>query len=155
MTCVMIRRLNDSNLFEMREVLKTLGNAFEDPESCTEDPPDDNYLLNQLREDRLIVLAALVEYQVVAGLIAHELPKLEKPVSEIYLYDLCVRKEWRRRGIARTLIKALQRIGGERGITGLYVQAETEEDDQPAIALYTKYNTPRHVLHFDLPIQKD
>ena len=155
MTSLKIRRLRERDLPEMREALKVLGDAFEDPESYAGSPQDDEYLRNQLSEDRLIVLAALVEDQVVAGLIAHELPKLESPGREIYLYDLGVRKEWRRRGIATALISSLQHIGSERGITGLYVQAEMEEDDQPAIALYLQYTSPRQVLHFDLPIRKD
>jgi aminoglycoside 3-N-acetyltransferase I len=85
---------------------------------------------------------------VVGGLAAYELPKFERAVSEIYLYDIAVATSHRRRGIATALIAHLQQIAAARGTSVVYVQAHRE--DAPAVALYTKLGVGQDVLHFDL-----
>lgn len=58
---------------------------------------------------------------------------------------------YRRRGVARTLIRELQLIGHERDAWVVFVQADP--GDEPAIALYTPLGTREDVHHFDLPVE--
>jgi aminoglycoside 3-N-acetyltransferase I len=90
----------------------------------------------------------LQEGTVVGGLAAYELKKFEQERSEIYIYDLAVREEHRRQGIATALIAELRAIARRRGAYVIYVQADYI--DPPAIALYTKLGTREDVLHCDI-----
>jgi aminoglycoside 3-N-acetyltransferase I len=114
--------------------------------------PDTNYLTRLLAQDHIIVLAALAQGKVVGGLVAYELPKIEQPRSEIYIYDLAVDEAHRRRGIATALIDALQPLARQCGAWVIYVQADY--GDEPAIALYTQLGAREDVMHFDIPVRK-
>ena len=83
---------------------------------------------------------------------AYDLQKFEQQRSEIYIYDLAVAATHRRRGIATALINALRAIGAARGAWVIYVQADTGDDDAPAIALYESLGVRENVLHFDIAV---
>ena len=85
----------------------------------------------------------------VGGLVAYVLPKLEQERSEIYIYDLAVAEEHRRKGVATQLIAQVRRIAAEIGAWVVYVQADYGDD--PAIALYEGQGKREDVLHFDIP----
>ena len=68
--------------------------------------------------------------------------------AAIYIYDLAVAESHRRRGIATTLIRALDTIAAEADAWVIYVQADY--GDEPAIALYDKLGTRENVMHFDI-----
>jgi aminoglycoside 3-N-acetyltransferase I len=99
------------------------------------------------RED-FIPLVAVADGKVVGGLVAYVLQKFEQERSEIYIYDLAVDEEYRRRGIATGLINKLREIARERGAWVIYVQAD--HGDDPAIKLYESLGTREDVLHFDI-----
>jgi aminoglycoside 3-N-acetyltransferase I len=103
-----------------------------------------------LRSDHFIALVAMHDGNVVAGLTAYELKKAERERSEIYIYDLAVKAEHRRRGIATALITELKAIAKTRRAYVIFVQADYV--DPPAIALYTKLGTREDVLHFDIDV---
>ncbi|KPP97432.1 MAG: putative acetyltransferase [Marinobacter sp. HL-58] len=98
-------------------------------------------------------LAALEDGQVVGGLAAYALRKFEQERSEIYIYDLAVSVEHRRKGIATSLIQELQTIGADCGAYVIFVQADTGPEDEAAIALYSKLGIRENVLHFDIPVR--
>jgi aminoglycoside 3-N-acetyltransferase I len=139
-------RPGDAALF--RALLTMFGEAFSDTESYMRAQPDDTYIGKLLAGDAFIALVALQEGTVVGGLAAYELKKFEQERSEIYIYDLAVREEHRRQGIATALIAELRAIARRRGAYVIYVQADYI--DPPAIALYTKLGTREDVLHFDI-----
>ena len=124
------------------------GEVFSDTESYMRAQPDDAYIGKLLAGDAFIALVALHEGTVVGGLAAYELKKFEQERSEIYIYDLAVREEYRRQGIATALIGELKVIARRRGAYVIYVQADYI--DPHAIALYTKLGTREDVLHFDI-----
>ena len=124
------------------------GEVFGDAESYLRSQPSDAYIGNLLAGDAFIALVALHDETVVGGLAAYELKKFEQERSEIYIYDLAVREERRRQGIATALIAELKAIARRRGAYVIYVQADYI--DPPAIALYTKLGTREDVLHFDI-----
>jgi aminoglycoside 3-N-acetyltransferase I len=144
-----IHRLTANDIDLLRQLNALFAEAFDDADGYAA-PPDDNYCRKTLARDHLIALVALQEQAVVGGLVAYELPKLERPRSEIYLYDLAVARNHRRQGIATRLIERLRAIADARGAWVVFVQADYGDD--PAIALYSKLGTREDVMHFDLPV---
>jgi aminoglycoside 3-N-acetyltransferase I len=140
---------DDTDLF--RELLAVMGRAFEEIDTYTAAPPGTAYLRKLLNSDRFIALAALRGQTVVGGLTAYELPKYEQERSEIYIYDLAVALEHRRKGVATSLIATLKAIAARRGAYVIYVQADPP--DAPAVALYTKLGTREDVFHFDIEVK--
>ncbi len=147
-----VRQLAPSDLPLMRAVSELFADAFHDDESYRAQRPSDVYLRRLLASDSFVALAALDADIVVGALAAYELHKFERERSEIYIYDLAVAETHRRRGVATALIRRLQEIGAERGAWVIFVQADTEADDEPAIALYTKLGSREDVLHFDIAV---
>lgn len=145
-----IRRLGVDDVAAMRRLNAVFAAAFDDPEHYAGRMPDDAWLARQLADPRIIVLVATEREDIVGGLVAYELPKLEQARSEIYIYDLAVSETYRRRGIATALITALQPIARDCGAWVIYVQADYGDD--PAVALYTGLGTREDVMHFDLPV---
>jgi ribosomal protein S18 acetylase RimI-like enzyme len=62
-----------------------------------------------------VAVCALQEATVVGALAAYVLPKFEQARSEIYIHDLAVALDFRRRGVATALIRALQKLAAARG----------------------------------------
>jgi aminoglycoside 3-N-acetyltransferase I len=147
-----IRQLGACDTDSMDAVLRFFGEVFNDPESYTSKRPSADYLRKLLDGDNFIALAAFDEGAVTGALCAYELRKFEQERSEIYIYDLAVAATHRRRGIATALIRSLQEIGSARGAYVIFVQADTQPEDEPAIALYSKLGVREQVLHFDIPV---
>lgn len=146
---MIIRRLGPADVAAMRALNAVYAAAFDDPVTYRIDQPDDTWLARQLGRDSLILLVAELDGQIVGGLTAYDLPKLEAARSEIYLYDLAVDAAHRRHGIATALIAELQHITADIGAWAVFVQADYGDD--PAVALYTKLGVREDVMHFDLP----
>lgn len=143
-----IQRLAAGDIAQFRALNALFGKAFEDAEHYASKPPSDAYIAKVLTKDHIIPLVALSEEQVIGGLVAYELDKLEQERSEIYIYDLAVADAFRRQGVATALIRHLGAIASSRGAWVIYVQADY--DDDPAIALYTKVGRREDVMHFDI-----
>ena len=146
-----VRQIKVDDVSRLRELLKVFGTAFEDADSYENNPPSETYLKGLLESDNFIALIALQNETVVGGLVAYELRKFEQQRSEVYIYDLAVASEHRRRGIATKIIHELMTIAKQRGAYVIYVQADL--GDEPAIALYTKLGAREDVLHFDIPVE--
>ena len=131
----------------MRELNILFADVFEDAAYAAA-KPGEGYLRRVLGRDEVIALAALAEGEVVGGLVAYVLDKLEQERSEIYIYDLAVVEAYRRQGVATALIAELQGVAGAFGAWVIYVQADY--GDEPAIALYEKLGTREDVMHFDI-----
>lgn len=147
-----IAQLGPQDAAGMDGLLHLFGEVFGDLPTYTARKPSAGYLRRLLASDSFIALVALQDERVVGGLAAYELRKFEQERSELYIYDLAVRDECRRSGIATGLIEALQRIGAARGAYVILVQADTQEEDAAAIALYSKLGVRETVLHFDIAV---
>lgn len=147
-----IRLLTANDIALMDDLLRTLGEAFEELDTYTSKRPSDDYLRQLLSRDYFIALVAMKGGFVVGGIAAYELIKFEQERSEIYIYDLAVASGHRREGIATALIQSLQQIAAQRGAWVIFVQADTGIEDEPAIALYRKLGSPEKVLHFDIAV---
>jgi aminoglycoside 3-N-acetyltransferase I len=132
-------------------LLAMFGEAFAEPDTYQAAVPSDAYLRALLAKPHFIALVALDGDDVVGGLAAYELEKFESARSEIYIYDLAVRENHRRKGVATGLIRTLQRIAKDRGAYVIFVQADRV--DEPAIRLYESLGTREDVHHFDIPVR--
>ncbi len=126
------------------------ADVFDDPESYASHPPGDEYALGLLGREDTVLLVAEQDGETVGALAAYVLPKFEQARSEIYIYDLAVRADRQRQGVATALIEELRRIARAIGAWVIYVQADTAPEDAPARALYDKLGSREEVLHFDL-----
>lgn len=145
-----IIRLSAHDLTLARSLNALFAVEFSDPESYAASPPSDEYLSAQLGKPGIISLVAREGEDVVGGLVAYDLPKLEQARSEIYIYDLAVKQSHRRKGVASALIEEVRSIASASGAWVVYVQADY--GDEPAIALYTKLGSREDVMHFDIDV---
>lgn len=143
-----IRVLGASDVEPMRGMLHMFGRAFDDMDSYTSRQPDDSYLARLLANRDFIAVAAISGGVVVGGIAGYVLHKFEQARSEIYIYDLAVDENFRRQGIATSLIRRMQAEAEGRGAHAVFVQADYE--DEPAVALYSKLGVKEEVLHFDI-----
>jgi aminoglycoside 3-N-acetyltransferase I len=144
------RRLGPADVPLLRTLNALFGIAFADAETYGAEPPSDAYLEGLLAKEHVIALVALAGEEVLGGLVAYELDKFERARREVYIYDLAVRAEHRRQGVATALIGHLREIAARRGAWVVYVQAD--HGDDPAIALYEKLGVREDVLHFDIRV---
>jgi aminoglycoside 3-N-acetyltransferase I len=147
-----MKQLTPDDLGLMDGLLSMFGEAFDEVDTYSARRPSAAYMRGLLGSDTFIALVAVADGVVVGGIAAYELKKFEQERSEIYLYDLAVASDWRRRGIASALIEELGRIAAARGAWTMFVQADTGVEDEAAIALYSRLGTREAVLHFDIPV---
>ncbi|MGA7121466.1 MAG: GNAT family N-acetyltransferase [Polyangiaceae bacterium] len=145
--------LTPNDCQRLRELNEVFAQAFEDAPSYAGAPPSDAYLRELLASPTFIALVAVIDGRVIGGLTAYVLSKAEQERREIYLYDLAVLADFRRRSIGRNLIRELCRIGRQRGAYVVFVQAD-EGDDIP-IALYSSLGKKEHPYHFDIELDSD
>ena len=145
-----VRRLGPADLALMRDLLRVFGEAFDEVETFSIKKPSDEYLQRLLGKPDFVALAAVQRGEVIGGLAAYELEKFEQERSEFYIYDLAVREDSRRRGVATALIESLKPIAAARGGYVIFVQAD--HGDDPAIALHTKLGAREDVMHFDIGV---
>ena len=146
------KQLTLSDVGLLKDLLRVFGEAFEDTETYQGAVPGDHYLQSLLAKPHFIALIARRDNDVVGGLAAYEQDKFERDRREIYIYDLAVATEHRRKGVATGLISALKGIAGKRRVYVIYVQAD--RDDTPAIRLYESVGTREDVHHFDIIVNE-
>ena len=142
--------LRSGDVSRLRELNALFGEAFFEIDTYGDEPPSDAYLASWLRNGKNIALVVIEGDAVIGGLAAYVLDKFERERSEIYIYDLAVAENHRRRGAATALLRRLQEIASDVRAWVIYVQADYGDD--PAIALYEKLGTREEVLHFDIPV---
>ena len=148
---VSVKRLGSADLETMRGLIEMFGEAFGELEIYQANPPSDSYLERVLADPKFVALAAVEDPPVVGGLAAYELVKFEMERSEFYIYDLAVREDRRREGIATALIDELKSIAVAAGAWVIFVQADYGDD--PAIALYSKLGRREDVMHYDIDLK--
>lgn len=144
------RTLADPDVPLLKNLLTVFGEAFGEPDTYQSAMPSEQYLRALLGKQHVIALVALDGDTVVGGLVAYELQKFEQERKELYIYDLAVSAAHRRKGVATSIIRELQRIASERGAYVIFVQAD--QGDTPAIRLYESLGKREDVHHFDIPV---
>jgi aminoglycoside 3-N-acetyltransferase I len=148
-----IIHLTENDVFLLQSLNAMFGEAFNDPENYATKQPSPSYLKKLLATPTFMALVAVDDGTVVGGIAAYEFQKFEQQRSEIYIYDLAVLLTHRRQGVATALIERLKAIGRKRGAYVVFVQSDKADEDQPAIALYSKLGTREDVFHFDFVIE--
>lgn len=139
-----------ASVIGMQAANELFGQVFGD-EAYQGSAPSEAHLAKLLADEKFIALEARSDGELVGALAGYELVKFEADRSEIYIYDLAVREEHRRRGVATALIEALKPIARTKGAWVILVQADPP--DAPAVALYDKLGTREDVLHFDIKVE--
>jgi len=147
------KKLKSSDVVLLKQLLSIFGQAFNEVDTYQGKIPRDIYLEALLSKEHFIVLVASDKNGVVGGLTAYVLDKFEQERREIYIYDLAVLEEHRRRGIARDLILKLKQIGRELGVYVIFVQAD--KADTAAIKLYESLGTREDVFNFDIEVRSE
>lgn len=146
-----LHRLAGTDLVLFRRLNALFADVFAEPETYAAHLPDDAYASAVLAKEHVIAVVALAGEDIVGGLVAYELDKLEMMRREVYIYDLAVAQSHRRQGIATALIGYVQDLAARRGAWVVFVQAD--HGDDPAKALYEKLGVREDVMHFDLPVR--
>jgi len=144
-----IRRLGPNDVDVMEEANRLFAEVF-GAEGYHGPPPRRDHLCRLLADEKFIALAAWDGARMTGAIAAYELVKFEAERSEIYIYDLAVREQHRRQGVATALIEVLKPIARGKGAWAIFVQADPP--DAPAVALYDKLGRREDVFHFDIGV---
>jgi aminoglycoside 3-N-acetyltransferase I len=144
------KHLTGSDVGTLKELLRVFGEVFQEPHTYQGAVPGDEYLHALLSRPHFIVVVALAQGTVIGGLAAYVLEKFEQERSEIYVYDLAVLENHRRKGVATALMNELRHIAARRGAYVVFIQAD--QGDTPAIRLYESLGKREDVCHFDIAV---
>lgn len=147
------KQLSRDEINYYHQMLDCFGRAFDEKEVYNKNRPDETYIRQLLGNDSFVAIVAMENEKVIGALTAYVLQKYEQQRSEIYVYDLAVSQEHRRRGIATSLIETLKPIAVDKGAWVIVIQADY--GDEPAVKLYTKLGSKEQVFHFDIPVTVD
>jgi aminoglycoside 3-N-acetyltransferase I len=127
------------------------SDAFKEREGQHSEPLGEAYLDRLLRRDDFWAIAALTDDgELVGGMTAHSLPMTRAEASEIFIYDIAVRSDHRRKGVGRLLMMQLRREAASIGIEDVFVPAD--DDDLHALDFYRALGgVPSNVTIFTFP----
>lgn len=148
------KRVTKEEVDLLNNLRQVFAIAFDEDSIWNSNKPSDEYLTRVLANNNYIALVAIGEQgQVVGGLVAYVLQKIDQEHSEVYLYDLAVEVDHRRQGIATQLISELKVVAKSYGANVIFVQADNE--DMEAVALYTKLSRSieTDISHFDIAVE--
>lgn len=114
------------------QLFVTMASVFEE---AAGEPIRHAYVARLLGSDSFWAIAAFDGQEMVGGLTAHTLPLTRAESSEIFIYDIAVRAEHRRRGVGRRLVEHLRREAAAVGIHDVFVPAD-DDDDAHALEFY-------------------
>ncbi len=142
-----IRKIKDTE--ELKELNIVFSDVFESPELKN---TNDSLMDEILQREDIQAIGAFWEEELIGGLSAYELP-LMSGKKEMYIYDIAVKKDYRKNGIATALINELGKLALSRGIETIFVEAEA--DDETAVSFYKSLGVEElSVKHFNIKIIK-
>jgi aminoglycoside 3-N-acetyltransferase I len=127
---VRTRRLAAGDREAARKMFAVMAAVF--AEECEQ--LSDAYLDRLLNRADFWAIAAFLGDDVIGGVTAHTLPMTRTESSEVFVYDIAVREDQRRRGIGRRLMVALRNATADSGIQHVFVPADN--DDVHALDFY-------------------
>ena len=129
---IRVKRLVSSEKDEARKLFTTMAEIF--AEDCS--PLSDRYLDRLLGRTEFWALAAFAGDEIIGGVTAHTLTMTRTESSEIFIYDLAVRSEHRRKGVGRCLLNALCTQACQSGVQEVFVAADNH--DEQALEFYRR-----------------
>lgn len=114
--------------------------------------PGISHLAKLLSDPAFMVFVALHEDEVIGGLTAYELRSYHTESAEVFIYDLAVKQQFKRKGAGSRLMAAVRQYCGTNKISGLFVSGH--EEDSHAIHFYeANGGIPEKVMHFNFSIK--
>ena len=137
------KRLKPGDRDLARRLFAIMAEVFgEDHEALS-----DAYIDSLIAREDFWAIAAYIDDQIVGGVTAHTLPMTRTASSEVFVYDIAVRNDHRRKGVGRHLMSELRDSAAARGIRVLFVPAENH--DLHALDFYRALGgTPSQVTTF-------
>ncbi|AFY81859.1 GNAT family N-acetyltransferase [Oscillatoria acuminata] len=120
---IQTKRLTDGD----RKLAKKLFTLMAEVFAEESEPLSDDYLDSLLNRADFWAIAAFVDHDIVGGITAHTLPMIRSESSEVFIYDIAVRKDHQRQGIGRHLMTVLCESVATVGIRDLFVCADNED----------------------------
>lgn len=142
---IRVKRLSSNDRKQARRLFSMMAEVF--AEGCR--PLSDLFLDQLLQRKEFWALAAFAGDEIIGGITAHTLPMTRAEFSEIFIYDLAVRSDHRRKGVGRCLLNALCEQASQAGIREVFVAADN--DDVHALAFYRSFgatSSPGTVFSF-------
>lgn len=121
---IKIEVLDSFQIYQFQNLVRLYNNVFESPDFKV---ATQEYCKSLLTNSKFIAIAAKIEGAIVGGITAHVLPSYYSGKDELFIYDLAILEDFRRKGIGRCLIKELFIIGADRNIEVAFVDAENED----------------------------
>jgi aminoglycoside 3-N-acetyltransferase I len=87
----------------------------------------DAYIDGLLAREDFWAIAALDGEQIVGGITAHTLPMTRTESSEVFIYDIAIRGNYRRKGVGRQLVAELRAGAAAMGIGDAFVAADNAD----------------------------
>jgi aminoglycoside 3-N-acetyltransferase I len=96
--------------------------------------PSDKYIYDLLSKDDFHVIVALQNHLLIGGLTGYELEMYKEEIKEMFLYEIAVVEDYRKKGVAKALIEFLKQLCVLKGIREMYVG--TSVNNTAAMKLY-------------------
>jgi aminoglycoside 3-N-acetyltransferase I len=129
---IVIERLGSSDPSEARRLFSMLAETFHEERDLLSDA----YLDQLLGREDFWALAAFSGDDIVGGVTAHTLPMTRQESSEMFVFDIAVRSDHRKKGIGRLLLETLSKRASESGIRELFLAAD--DADEHALEFYRR-----------------
>ncbi|HSF87821.1 MAG TPA: GNAT family N-acetyltransferase [Saprospiraceae bacterium] len=140
-----IKILGTANLEAFTQLLDVFDIVFEYEASPR---PDDAYLERLLNKDSFIVIVAMQEDTVIAGLTAYVLDQYHSTLPVLYVQDLAVMHDFQRKGVGSKLMEYVVRYARDHGFQQMFIQAELEDDYAVEFYRKTKPTGELMAVHF-------
>ncbi len=127
---VQIKRLGAKD----NKIAKELFHFFQKDDGKRPMQVDESYLSKLLAKRSFYVLVAYKNKELAGGLTAFELDMYKNRSSEMFLFEIGVKKEYRRLGVGKLLIEHLKKLALKKKMKLLFVL--TSHDNLPAQKLY-------------------
>ncbi len=125
-----VKRLTLGDRDLARALFTLMADVFE--EDCED--LSDGYIDRLLGREDFWAIAAFAGDHIIGGVTAHTLVLTRTESSEIFIYDIAVRRDHQRQGVGRRLLAELRAQAAALGIREVFVPADT--DDVHALDFY-------------------
>ncbi len=140
-----IHVLAEDDIGALIELLSVFASEFEMENFVL---PDKAHLLQLLKKENFVAIAAKAEGRTIGGMTVYVLDRYysEKPLA--YVYDFAVSAEHQRKGIGKKLMRFATGYFRQKGFEELYVQADATDDHAIAFYRSTNPSTETRAIHF-------